>query len=258
MININLLIKDGIYFTRENNTYHFISDENDRPWWSKALDNSYDNSSNDLFMESQYEIHNIHVNDDIQMIDFFQYITSSGGIIVDLASGPSGYFSPVFNFMKEDSIFIATDASKNVINAHQKACKDTRFLIFDINLDNKLPFKDESIDVFSANLLNNVDNYRGLLMEISRSLKPYGRFAVIELFYEFGTKTYDYLKERNAVFSSLEDYIAICKDFGLKYKGSKVKKEIIGRIAEGDLFPIGENDKCLETIVFFEKEKPKK
>ncbi len=40
-----------------------------------------------------------------------------------------------------------------------------------------------------------------------------------------------------------------------KYKGSKVKNEIIGRIAEGDLFPIGENDKCLEIIVFFEKEK---
>lgn len=255
MIDINLLIKEGIYFTRENNVYHFFSDENERPWWSKALDASYANSTSDILMESQYKYHNIHVNDDNQMTEFFQYITASGRIIVDLASGPSGYFSPVFNFMEDDSIFIATDASKTVINAHQKANKDNRFWIFDIDLDKGLPFKDESIDAFSANLLNNVDNYRGLLMEISRCLKQNGRYAVIEMFYEFGTKTYNYLKERDAVYSSLEDYIAICNEVGLKYKGSKVKKEIRGRISEGDLLPIGENDKCLEMIVFFEKEK---
>ena len=105
---------------------------------------------------------------------------------------------------------------------------------------------------FSGNLLNNVDNYRELLKEISRCLKVNGRFAVIELFYEMGSQTYDYLKQRNAVYSSLEDYIEVCNEIGLKYKGSEIRREIIGKITEGDLLPIGENDKCLEMIVYFE------
>lgn len=252
-MNINSLIKSDINYTNEKNVYHFIGNDAERPQWSINLNNYYKNNPNQLQMKRQYKIHLNNLGVDAQKEKYFQYITELGGVTVDLASGPSGYFSPAFTFLKEDSIFIATDACIEIINAHQKANTDNRFCIFDVDLDKGLPFEDSSIDAFSGNLLSNVDNYKGLLEEVSRCLKYKGRFAVIELFYEIGSQTYDYLKQRNAVYSSLEHFISVCSENGLKYKGSEIRREIIGKISKGDLLPIGENDKCLETIVYFEK-----
>lgn len=252
-IDFNSLIKSQINYTNEKNVYHFIGNNDERPQWSIILDNYHKTNPNQLQLKRQYKFHLNNINNDAQKKKYFQYITELGGVTVDLASGPSGYFSPVFNFLKDDSVFIATDASTAIINAHQKVNNDNRFYIFDIDLDKELPFKNASIDAFCGNLLLNVDNYKGLLKEVSRCLKSNGRFAVIELFYEMGSQTYDYLKQRNAVFSSLEYFISVCGENGLKYKDSEIRKEITGKISEGDLLPIGENDKCLETIVYFEK-----
>lgn len=200
MPGITSLIKEGIPFTKEKNVFHFITDDAERPNWSKALDNYFAKNPRHLQMKRMYKFHCENVKSDSQMANYFRYITERGGVTVDLASGPSGYFAPVFDLMENESIFIATDASKAIVNAHQKANEDKRFCIFDVDLDKGLPFKDESIDAFCGNLLNNVDNYRGLLGELARSLKPGGRFAVIELFFEVGSQTYAYLRERNAVY----------------------------------------------------------
>lgn len=253
MIDINSIIKSEINYSRKNNVYHFINSATERPQWSINLDNYYKNYPRHLQMKRQYKLHLNNIDTDVQMKKYFQYIAEHGGVTVDLASGPSGYFSPVFNFLKDDSIFIATDASTAIINAHQKTNTDNRFYIFDVNLDKALPFEDCSIDAFSGNLLNNVDNYKELLKEISRCLKHNGRFAVVEWFYETGSQTYDYLNQRNAVYSSLDYFISVCNEIGLKYLDSEIRKEIVGKISEGDLLPIGENDKCLETVVYFEK-----
>ena len=252
-MEITSIIKDNTFFIGKENVVHFIKNDNERPKWSRVVDNYYINNPQDLKMDEKYEFHCERILDDIQMSSFFQYITEPGGIIVDLASGPSGYFGPVFDFLKNDSIFIATDASKEIINAHKNANKDNSFFLFEVDLDRGLPFRDGCIDAFSGNLLNNVNNYKGLLSEVARCLKTNGRFAVIELFYESGSKTYDYLKGRDAVYSSLDNYIAVCNEFGLRYKDSVIRKEIIGKLAEGDLIPIGDKDKCFERIVYFEK-----
>lgn len=252
-MDIKDLIKPEISYKSSKNVFHFINLDDERPQWSINLNNFLVNNPKTIQMGRSYQINKARINNDPQKIEFFQYLTELGGVIVDLASGPSGYFSPVFNYMKDDSVFIATDACKAVINAHQKANKDKHFYVFDVDLDKKLPFKDESIDAFSGNLLNNIDNYRSLISEISRCLKPGGRFAVIEIFYEKDSKTYEFLKQRNAIFSSLEYFIEVCNEAGLKYKKSEIRREIIGKMSEGDLLPIGENDKCLETILYLEK-----
>lgn len=252
-MEVTSLIKDEMTYIREKNILHFIKAEDERPRWSKALDDWFANNPKALHMKRKYAFHCKKINDDVQMASYFQYITESGGIIVDLASGPSGYFAPVFQFMSSDSMFIATDASKMVIEAHQRANSDKRFYICDVDLDKGLPFRNESIDAFSGNLLDNVDNYRGLLAEISRCLKPNGRFAVVELFYEEGSQTYEYLKKENKVYLSLEYFIQTCSELGLAYKESKIIREVVGQYSKGDLLAIGENDKCYETIVFFEK-----
>ena len=129
-MNINSLIKSDINYTNEKNVYHFISSEVERPQWSIILDNYYKNNPNQLQIKRQYKVHLNNIGTDAQKKNFFQYITELGGVTVDLASGPSGYFSPVFIFLKDDSIFIATDACTKIINAHQKANTDIMAMIF--------------------------------------------------------------------------------------------------------------------------------
>lgn len=51
---------------------------------------------------------------------YFSFITEKGGIIVDLASGPSGYFAPAFDLLKETDLFIAADGSKTILEAHAR------------------------------------------------------------------------------------------------------------------------------------------
>lgn len=252
-MDIKSIIKQDINYTFKNNVYCFIDNDDDRPQWSKNLNTYLVNNPKTLQLKRNYTFYRNNVKNDLKKSKLFQYLSESGGIIVDLASGPSGYFSPIFDYMKEDGIFVVTDACKAIINAHQRVNKDQRFYIFDVDLGKVLPFNDGSIDAFSGNLLNNVDNYRNLLFEISRCLKPGGRFGLIEWFYEKDSKTYEYLKERNAVYSSLEHFIGVCKEVGLEYLESQVYKEIVGKANQGDLLPIGENDKCLETIVYLKK-----
>lgn len=106
-MEITLLIKDEMTYTREKNILHFIKTEDERPRWSKALDDWFANNPKALHMKRKYSFHCKKINDDILMTNYFQYITETGGFIVDLASGPSGYFAPVFQFMSSDSMFIA-------------------------------------------------------------------------------------------------------------------------------------------------------
>ena len=253
MPDITSLIREELPVTCEKNVYHFIGNDEERPKWSKTLDNYIAKNPKHLQIKRMYQFYRSNIENDIHMQSYFQYISELGGVIVDLASGPSGYFAPVFDFMKENSSFIATDACKAIIKGHQKANKDKRFYLFDVDLDKGLPFQDKCIDAFCGNLLNNVDNYKELLTEVGRCLKPGGRFAVIELFYDKDTQTYDYLREKDAVFFSLENFISVCQENGLQYLDGIVRKEIIGKISEGDLLPIGENDRCMEMILYFEK-----
>lgn len=170
-MEISSLIRDGIYYVRDNNLFHFIDNDEERPEWSKLLNKYFANNPDKMQMKQRYDLNCKKIDDDNLMQDFFRYITEEQGVIVDLASGPSGYFAPVFNFLKDNSIFIATDACKSVIEAHRKVNLDERFNIFDLNLDKDLPFKEGSVNAFSGNLLDNVDNYIGLLSEIGRCLK---------------------------------------------------------------------------------------
>ena len=147
-MDINSLIKSEINYSREENVYHFISSEAERPRWSIILDDYHKRNPHELQMKRQYQFHCDTISTDVQKEKYFQYITELGDVTVDLASGPSGYFSPVFSFLKDDGIFIATDASTAIINAHQKVNRDERFYIFDVDLDKGLPFEDGCINAF--------------------------------------------------------------------------------------------------------------
>lgn len=122
-----------------------------------------------------------------------------------------------------------------------------------MDLDKPFPFKDDSISAFSGNLLCNVENYRELICEAYRALKPGGRFAAIEPVYEAGSETYKYLLSKNAVYSSVETYISYLQDVGFTYCGGNILKEQLGKIDKDDLLPIGERDKSFIQTMMFQK-----
>ena len=242
-------IKDDVQFRVEDSIIHLILNDDERPMWSVVLERSYTQFGEILNMQNNYRKHIHDAENNKELLEFFDFITEQSGIIIDLASGPSGYFSPVFSKLNAASSFYATDACPTVVNAH--AIAGTK--VIDMDLDKPLPFKDNSITAFSGNLLSNVENYRALICEVYRTLIPGGRFAVIESVYEAGSETYQYLLSKNAVYSSVETYINYLQKVGFAYCGGNILKEQEGKIDDGDLLPIGEHDKAYIQTMMFQK-----
>ena len=250
---IHSLIKDDMDYVREGNVFHFIKDEASRPDWSKALDEYLTGSPVNLMMKRRYSGQKRRMNANDALRHFAAFVSASGGIKVDLASGPSGYFTPFLDTLKDDDSFIITDACPAIIKAHADACKKDNFYIFDVDLDQGLPFKDESVDLFTGNLLNNVENYPWLIKEAYRCLKPGGKLAVIEMFFEQGSKTQASLAEQGKIWASYKTFVQFCESVGFTCTGSETVTTRKGPISPGDLYPLDKDDGSTDKTIYFEK-----
>ena len=247
------LIKDDMDYVREGNVFHFVTDEAARPAWSKALDEYLTGSSVNLMMKRRYSGQKRRINSNEALRHFAAFVSASSGIKVDLASGPSGYFAPFLDTLKDDDCMIITDASPAIIKAHADACKKDNFYIFDVDLDQGLPFKNDSVDLFTGNLLNNVENYAGLIKEAYRCLKPGGKLAVIEMFFDQGSKTQASLAEQGKIWASYEGFVRYCESVGFTCTGSETATTRKGPISPGDLYPLDQDDGSTDKTIYFEK-----
>lgn len=250
---ISTIIKENLLFSADGNIVLFILNEEERPWWSKQLELSYLHNNEELNMEKNYQLQRHNMTSDPIKNRFVEFVSSKRGVKVDLASGPSGYFSAVLDHLAEDDVFIVTDACPTVIAAHANACRKENFFVFDVDLDKPLPFKDSSVDLFSGNLLNNVNNYTELLREVYRCLKTGGHFAVIDMFFEHGCSTYQHLNDKGEIWASFETFVAFCEALGFTYLDGGVISSRKGKISAGDLYPLDDNDNWCDRSLFFVK-----
>ncbi|MCI8784235.1 methyltransferase domain-containing protein [Lachnospiraceae bacterium 48-21] len=253
MISMKQLIKSDVKYSEDGNIIHFIFGDEDRPYWSKCLTEHLVTNKIDLNMSKRYEDQKDIMTKDEKHRRFIEFISAAEGVKVDLASGPSGYFSPILDKLTETDTFIVTDACLPVIKAHSGACGKSNFFVFDIDLDRGLPFTDNSISAFSGNFLTNVETLPNLMKEAYRCLKPGGRFACIEVFYEQGSKSFEHLNAQGSIHASFETFVDFCKNIGFQYIGSDVLITRQGKIAEGDLFPLDDNDYSSDRTIYLEK-----
>lgn len=250
---IRNLIRDDMDFVREGNVFHFIMDEASRPAWSRALDEYLTGNQVNLMMKRRYSGQKRRMSSNDALRRFSAFVSASDGIKVDLASGPSGYFAPFLDTLKDSDSLIITDACPAVIKAHAGACKKPNFYLFDVDLDKGLPFKDESVDLFTGNLLNNVENYAGLIKEAYRCLKPGGKLAVIEMFFDQGSKTQQHLAEEGKIWASYETFVEYCESVGFACTGSETVTTRKGRISDGDLYPLDKDDCSTDRTIYLTK-----
>lgn len=250
---IRELLKEDMDFVREGNVFHFMTDEASRPAWSKALDEYLTGNPVNLMMKRRYSGQKRRMNANDALRHFAAFVSTSGGIKVDLASGPSGYFAPFLDTLKDDDCLIITDACPAIIKAHADACKKPNFYIFDVDLDQGLPFKNESVDLFTGNLLNNVENYSGLIKEAYRCLKPGGKLAVIEMFFDQGSKTQASLAKQGKIWASYETFVRYCESVGFTCTGSETVTTRKGPVSPGDLYPLDQDDGSTDKTIYFEK-----
>lgn len=253
MNHISTIIQENIPFSTDGNIVHFILNDEERPWWSKQLEGYFTQNNHPLNMVRNYKSQKQIMSSHPIKRQFIDFVSNKHGVQVDLASGPSGYFSALLDSLSEDDIFIVTDACPTVISAHANACQKENFFVFDVDLDKPLPFKDSSIDVFSGNLLNNVNNYAELLREVYRCLKVGGHFAVIEMFFEHGCETYKHLNDKGEIWASFETFVAFCKEIGFAYVDSSIISSKKGKISADDLFPLDDNDNWCDRTLYFVK-----
>ena len=247
------LIRSDTCYRKDGRIFHFILNEEERPAWSKALEDYLVSNRVNLQMKRKYSCQRRMMTSNEKKKRFVDAVSSSGRAIVDLASGPSGYFAPVLDAMEEDALFIAADACPCVLRAHAEACRRENFYLFDTDLDRQFPFRDESIDVFCGNLLNNVDNYDGLVREAYRCLKRGGRFCVIEMFFDRESVTYKSLKAQGKIWASPETYADFFRSLGFGFAGSEILLTRRGKMSEGDRYPLDENDVMTIRTMYFEK-----
>lgn len=234
----------------KNNIISFIQ-EDERPYWSIQIDEFYKDRKYPMgHMYNTAKLKNIN---DLVMQKYYNAVSSTDGIIIDLASGVSGYFGPILDRIDLDSEFVITDASKEMIKVHATANKKRKnVVVCEIDLDKKLPFRDNSVDMYCGNLISNVNKYKELIQEVARTLKKNGKFIVIEWFFEINSKTQCYLKENNSLIQSMEYYIDYCSQCGLKLVSKGIQSKSVGKQV-GDLLPINPNDEKSVVVLYFEK-----
>ena len=247
------IVKKDVPFSAERNVVHFILNDTDRPWWSTQLEGFFNQNNNSLAMLRNYKSQRHIMTSNSVKKRFVDFVSEKQGVKVDLASGPSGYFSAILDNLTENDLFIITDACPTVVDAHSKANTKSNVYVFDVDLDKKLPFEDASIDVFSGNLLSNVNNYADLICEVHRCLKTGGHFAVIDMFFDHGCKTYEHLSQKGEIWASLETFIAFCEKVGFTYLDGEIISSRKGRISDGDLYPLDENDGWADRTLYFVK-----
>ncbi len=253
MIDVFSVVKDKASFSAEGNIIHFIRSNSERPWWSKQLEGYFTQSGVKLDMPRNYNSQKRIMTSNPSKKRFIDFVSDIQGVKIDLASGPSGYFSAVLDNLREDDLCIATDACPTVVCAHSQACNKNNFYVFDMDLDQNLPLKEASVDIFSGNLLNNVNNYATLIEEAYRCLKPGGHLVLIEMFFEHGCKTYEHLNSKGEIWASFETFIAFCEKVGFTYLDGDIISSRRGKISEGDLYPLDENDCWTDRTLYFIK-----
>lgn len=234
------------------NTITFLQ-EKERPVVCQKMDSFYLNKR--YPMGHMYHAASFKFKDDKAMQHYYNFILANKGICVDLASGASGYFGPILFQLHKEMEFVISDASKVMIKAHSTAnLKRRNVVILDIDLNQLLPIKNNSIDMYCGYLVNNVQNYIQLVQEVARTLKISGKFVIIEWFFESTSITANFLQKNHFLIQSLEYYICFCESIGLKLMNKELQSQSKGKLTN-DLLPVDENDKKSVYILYFEKVK---
>ena len=94
---------------------------------------------------------------------------------------------------------------------------------------------------------------RDLIREAYRCLKPGGRLAVIEMFFDQGSKTAAYLAEQGKIQASCESFVRFCESAGFACTGSEIVTTRKGPVSDGDLYPLDRDDRSSDRTFYFEK-----
>lgn len=241
-------------YTVTDGYVNFFKDESKRPFWSIHMQTEFENHGIHLDMPANYNAFETFYKNNTTAINFFQTVISSGRVIIDLASGPSGYVSTIVKNLKEEQFFIITDGSPMIINAHKIANKtNSKVGYLDLDLDDKLPLLDNSIDCFTGRFLDNVMAQRQLLEEIFRCLKTDGLYAVMELFFEDNSETSNLLIEKGKLTATHDKYVAFCESIGFTLISSEIVESYVGKLDESDELPINDTDKSNVFALLFVK-----
>ncbi len=227
-----------------NGYINFFEHENQRPYWSMHMQNEFLNHGIELNMSRNYSSWNQYYIGNTTATDFFHKILDSGPVIIDLASGPSGYFGYLIENLKENQCFFITDGSPMIIDAHKKANQGNNQVGYiDLDLDKKLPFISNSIDCFTGRFLDNVVEQKQLITDIYRSLKVGGRYSVMELFFEDDSETSITMQNRNKITASLNAYLEFCYSVGFELESEGIIESYIGKLDPSDELPMNDKDK---------------
>ena len=174
----------GRSYPRQEGVIHFITSERDRPRTPRLLAEDYRQHSPECLHVDYYrkvglQQEQTYLSNPVvkKAVDF---VDDHAGIVVDLATRSAGaYIVPTLRRLPNGAVLFATDACLPVVATWYECLRvdyADRFGFLDIDLEKRLCFSHESIDVFCARGIANLNNGNPecLLREVRRCLKPPG------------------------------------------------------------------------------------
>jgi len=167
-------------------------------------------------------------------------------VVVDLATGPGGgYVAPILKRLPARSLLIATDACPPVVK-HQhvlfRSQYGERFVMLDVDLAQRLPFKSQSIDRFSGAGITNIVGVADTLREVARCMTPKGRAVLGERFFAEGSVTEHRLSERGHAFATMASSGSFCGGIGLSLEDQTIAYSGKGKSDPGNGLPLSSED----------------
>ena len=250
-------------YSIEDGIVHFVTSEDERPRNPRALAEDYAKNAKERFTLEYYanqarQRERMYGNNPA-LKDAVDFIVSRAGIVVDIATGHGGgYIAPVVARLQRDALLIATDACPPVIAKWSEYFSEQfadHFAFFDIDLEKALCFSDCCIDMFTGLGISNVSDGQpyDLLKEINRSLMPGGYGIFQEMFFDEDSKTAHFLSKKENLYASLNVFAAHARSIGFEMTKADEVTEHIGKIDPCDGWPIDENDRWFEMMVYLRK-----
>ena len=175
-------------------------------------------------------------------------------VVVDLATGPGGgYVGPILKRLPAKSLLIATDACLPVVK-HQHALFRSqygeRFVMLDVDLAQRLPFRSQSVDRFSGVCTTNIVGVADTLREVARCLTLEGRALLSERFYAEGSITEQRLTEIGHAFATMASFEASCREIGLSLEKQVDAYSGKGKSDPGDGLPLSDEDEWAQVHLY--------
>jgi hypothetical protein len=245
-------------YAAHDGVIHFVTDSDQRPSDSIGLAQSASVHDPKLYERNAAKARREYLSNSFTR-EMLNAAASSGSVVVDIATGPGGgYVAPLLELVNDHVLIAGTDACLPVVEQQAKLLRRPNFLMLDVDLEQRLPFRDGTVSAFTGAATNNIHDLLSTLREVHRCLATGGMVFLGERFYAHGSCTASCLAQYGNLCASMETFTAQIEDIGFCLGAHLDIVRHTGKSDPRDGLPLSEDDQWTWTELELRKSRPQR